>query len=353
MPNCIQVLFFLQCTRLEGFLDKLSWSFAKLTNRLELYFDFPPDCKFEVQITDEPEINACARWEEASSTYYVEFTLGMIVWLDGVSATLASHVSRDFEDAPHPPLLLDPQDKNWRATYQKRLDLSTEHLPEEYFGAYESFFQKAVVAIFAHEFSHIARGHLDWQNAKSGTSSISERGLRKTGASISSDQTRALEFDADMFAAKLVAFLATEPPDCLPRWQRGTATENLIESLLGLTLFFVSVEAENEQAGTSTTDYPKPLLRMIVMLTYMDEIWSTSHPEGDFWLDVFGGALEVLKLFETLYPEIDLLRSLNDMDINAAIKQEVNEVSDHLQNLQDEVLEFAFEGKGSWQFEIE
>ncbi|WP_299632602.1 hypothetical protein [uncultured Roseobacter sp.] len=57
-------------------------------------------------MTDEPEINACARWEEASSTYYAEFTLGMIVWLDGVAATLASHIVRDFEPASYLPLHL-------------------------------------------------------------------------------------------------------------------------------------------------------------------------------------------------------------------------------------------------------
>ncbi|MDW3221992.1 MAG: hypothetical protein R8G34_03775 [Paracoccaceae bacterium] len=47
-----------------------------------------------------------------------------------------------------------------------------------------------------------------------------------------------------------------------------------------------------------------------VMLSYMDPIWSKAHPNGDFWQEVFGGTLLVLKLFEDIYPEIDLLRQL-------------------------------------------
>lgn len=348
-----EVLFGLHCVRINIALDGFLSNFLKLSHHLESIFNFPSGSTPELQITDEPEVNARARWDESSSIYSIEFTLGMIVWLDGVAATLASYVSRDFADAPHPPLILDPNEKDWRSLYQQRLDLSTAHLPEEYFGAWESFFQKAAVAIFAHEFAHVARGHLDWSKAKSGIGTISERSLRKAGTLINVNQTRALEFEADMFAARMIAYLATEPPEFLPRWRVGTATETLVESLLGLTLFFVSVEAEDKGTGSSAPDYPRPLLRMIVMLSYMEPVWSRAHPKGDFWQDVFGGALSVLALIENLYPEIDLLRLLNETDINAAIKDEANEISDHLENLQRETLGYAFESKGLWQFDIE
>lgn len=304
-----------------------------------------------MRVTDEPEVNARALWDDASSTCYVEFTLGMIVWLDGVAATLASHVARDFEAAPHPPLVLDPNAEDWRVVFQKRLDLCTEQLPKGFHGAYESFFQKAAIGVCLHEFSHIARGHLDWSRANAGSGEINENGLRRTKASLSASQARALEFDADMFAAQLIAHLAINPPEFLSRWKIGTPTENLIETLLGLVLFFVSVEAENIKSGEDVADYPKPLLRMIVMLSYMEPIWSKAHPEGGFWQEVFGGALSVLQLFEAIYPEIDLLRQLNERYINAALKQETNEISDDLIKLQDALLEFAFEYTGPWEFE--
>jgi hypothetical protein len=289
-------------------LDRLFGGLNALSRHLEEVFDFPSGRTLDVRVADEPEVNARVRWDEGSSTYCIEFTLGMIVWLDGVSATLAAHVSRDFEDAPYPPLILDPADEHWRAAYQKRLDLSTTHLPDEYLGAWESFFQKAMVAIFAHEFAHVAKGHLDWSRAKSGTGIISESGLRKTNAVLGPDQNRALEFNADMFAAQLMTYLATEPPDYLPRWRVGTSTETLIESLLGLLLFFVSIEAEDAELGNRAPNYPRPLLRMITMLSYMAPLWSKRNPEGEFWQDVFEGALSILSLFETLYEEIDLLR---------------------------------------------
>ncbi|WP_299971480.1 hypothetical protein [uncultured Roseobacter sp.] len=310
----------------------------------------PPDREIIIKITETPEVNAHARLDNAASTYHIEFTLGLIVWLDSIAASMAAHVARDFNVSPSPPLTLDLTRGNWRDALQQRLDVNSELLPDYYYGAWESFFQKALLAIFAHEYAHIARGHLDWSKSQSGSGQMNERSLRKSKPVISATQTRALEFDADMFAARLLAHLATEPPDYFPRLKVGTSTENLIEALLGLILFLVAIEIEETAQEERAPDYPQPLLRMIVMLTYMQPLWTLHNPDGDFWEIVFTGALSVLKLFETIYAEIDVLRTLLDIDVNSAVVRELDDLSDDLQDLQHDVLKFAFERETYWNF---
>ncbi|RAP43220.1 hypothetical protein BYZ73_00475 [Rhodovulum viride] len=343
-----QALFGLHCERLERLLDRTFDLLHQLARHLEDAFDFPSGRTLEVRVSEEPVVNARACLEEGESRYGIEFTLGMIIWLDGVAATLAAHVARDFEEAPYPPLALDAGGDDWRAAFKHRLDLSSQHLPEDHHGAWESFFQKALLGIFAHEFFHIARGHLDWQRARYGAAEVNERSLRQTKAPIRSDEVRYLEFDADIFAARMVAHLAFDPPEFLIRWRVGTSTESLIETLLGLTLFFVSIEAEERTLGSRAPDYPRPLLRMIVMATFMSRSWSRANPSGDFWMEVFAGALSVLSLFEALYPEIDLLRTLLDSGENTKLMEEADRLSDFFDTLQPDIVEYAFDGAGLW-----
>jgi hypothetical protein len=67
-----------------------------------------------------------------------------------------------------------------------------------------------LTGIFAHEFFHIARVHLDWQRARFGAGDLSERGLRRDSPSLRSEEVRFLEVDADLFAV-LPCVIASPP----------------------------------------------------------------------------------------------------------------------------------------------
>lgn len=337
--------------RFASTLGRTSSHLDSLVDYLRSAYEVPEGRRISVRMTDEPSVNAHARLEAEQDGYSIDFTMGLNVWLDGLAATLASHISRDFKVAPALPLLIQSEKEDWQAHFQARLDLSSDQLPESYFGAYESFFQKTAIAVFAHEFGHIARGHLDWMQSKKGLTQLSERGLRRTPAPITTSEARYLEFDADIFAAMFTARLALEPPDFMRRWKVNTPQETLVETLLGLTLFFVSIEAEDEMLGVRAPDYPRPLLRMIVMASYMDRLWKRYYPTRDFWEEVFTSSFSVLALFEDLYPEVDLLRMLLDEKATSKLIAEANTLADGFDTTQFEIIPYAFEGDGLWEDE--
>lgn len=343
-----QALSDLHCPRLAGALDRLGDIIVSMTDYLDDAYEFPSGRGLEFRTVEEPTVNARA-WLLADQTRYgIEFTLGLIVWLDGIAVTLASHVAREFVPEDYPPLILESDDEDWRTIFQRRLDLSTQQLPEDHYGAWESFFQKAAIGIFAHEFSHIGRGHIDWQFARSGSAQIGERSLRHAKPVLQADEVRFLEFDADMFAGGLLAKLTVSPPTFLPRWRIGTSTETLVVTLIGLILLFVCIEKEEKDLGTRAPEYPRPLLRMIVISTYMSGIWSHANPGGDFWEKVYTNTLEVISLCESLYPEIDLLRGLLDKEELDLLRAEADALNDMLDTLQLDVVEYAFDGPGLW-----
>lgn len=340
--------FNLRCRRLEQALSRLTGMLGSLCSELESAFNCPEGWSLTVGLNESPEVNARAARDNSRKVYIIEFSLGLVVWLDGVAVTLATHIDRNFEGASRLPLLLDTSNADWREEFQWRLDRGTKLLPPDCAGSYESFFQKAAVAIFSHEVSHILRGHLDWIRAAVGSTSISERGLRRATSPISVERARYLEFDADLFAGMITAHLALEPPNFLYRWRINTPQETLVETLLGLTLFFVSLEAEQTESASRPPDYPRPILRMILTATYMERIWERHLPDVDFWEVVYTNAFSVIALFEDLYPDVDHFRSLLDRHAQATLTREMNEVSQLMDTLQSDVVRYAFEGDGLW-----
>lgn len=322
--------------RLEGGLDRLFGIFTALCQVYEESRQVPGGRALRVAVTPETELNARAYRTPENRSYVIEFTLGLIVWLDHVAGMIAAHTASDFKLTGHWSFAPGESPKDPHAALQERIDGISRVLPENYLGAWEGFFQKFAFAIFAHELSHILRGHLDYLAREANlTPEADELSLRRVSSRKTAALIRLLEYDADTYAADILTRLTLSPPRFMPRWRVGTAREALIETLLGSILFFVALEQEDVDEPAPDQTYPAPTLRLLTMLIEMDRIWSQDNePAEDFFEDIFTGTLSILILFEPIYPELDRLRDLLDEAVQAKVIAEASEIIDELRDFE-------------------
>lgn len=339
----------LSCPRLEPALDRLLGLLGALARRLEETLQFPEGRRIELQITDESEVNARAFLDRDRAVYVIAFTRGMIVWADGMAATIAAWTARDFVAGPQAKLLVGDLARAGPEGLQAQLDHVTAWLPMDHTGFWESLLQKTCLSVFAHEASHIVRGHLDLQGDRLGLQpEMDELGLVRRRTVLSPSQVRLLEYDADTFAARLITHLALDPPAFLSRWRINTAQETLVEALLGSVLFSVALEWEEQARRERAPGYPRPLLRLLSMLIEMDRCWGRARKEEGFFAQVFPAALSVLGMLEETFPQIDAIRDLTDAEVLRATTQEAFAIVDELASFEQVIISHAFEGDGLW-----
>jgi hypothetical protein len=156
--------------------------------------------------------------------------------------------------------------------------------------------QSATIFILAHELAHIARGHVDFGNAKDGTGMIDERGLL-FGASRDVFETQVFEMDADKRATLLGISSARLTYETNGQTNSPwSATPETPESLLFLWSFAVNTIFRLLGDGTFTTaelateDHPPHATRRSMIM-------QTALAFVDGWRkDFHDGALAALRL---------------------------------------------------------
>lgn len=344
-----QALHGLSCPRLDPVLERLIGVLGGICLLLEEHYAVPAHRHIELRMTDDAEVNARAFLHHEQGAYVIELTSGLIVWADGVAATIAARVAGVTIPGERTTLLPENIARSGPAGLQARLDDVTQWLPPAQYGFWESVFQSICVNVLAHEASHVLRGHLDLRAGALGLRpEIDELALVRRVSRTTQDTVRRLEFDADTFAARLITHFSLAPPAFMPRWRINTAQENLVVSLLGAGLFSVAIEREEQLRDARASGYPRPLLRFLSMLIEMDRCWRRNHAEDAFFTQIFPAALSVLGELEEIYPEIDLLRNMNDRAIMDATTAEAFALVDELASFERTILENAFDGAGLW-----
>lgn len=248
------------------------------------------------------------------------------------------------DSAPLPPF---PEDGLREGALQDSVDRVSALLPAERLGLWERLFRTFLLSVFAHEAAHVVRGHVDYQGSLGMRDGIDELGLRRKSA-LPSRTARLIEFDADAYAARIIAHLAMDPPAVLAGWGEAPAKETLVFALMGSSLFFAGLERDDQEVGARSPSYPTPLLRLIVLLAEMDRRWAGTHAGEDFYEVGFEAALSALRGIEAAFPRIGALRELTDRAFADDMLAEANAVFDQGQDLEAAILAHAFDGEGLW-----
>ena len=339
----------LESARLSGALDKLVELLLKLSSLIESRFAFPHGRSILLVATAERAINARVRLSPDGSAYVVEFTLGLLVRADAVSAAAVICGEVHPNPVPNELLLIGRRQDIDSADWQTQVETISRILPAHLLGGWESLFQKFLVGVFAHELAHVVRGHVDLLARTTGfRAELDEMNMWGRRNSRAPDLIRLLEFDADVIAARIIAALSIDPPDWLTRWRAGGARHTIIETLSGLCLFFASIEREDQDDGARAETYPRPLGRLLAMLGEMERYWSARDGSTDFYEDIFTGALSVLRLVENVFAEVDMLRDLTDPNVYRTTLEELDGLIDRMETFEPTIIAHAFDGEGLW-----
>jgi len=339
----------LQSARFKRAVVRLLRHLTALSGIVQDHYAVPDNRRIELSLTDAQEVNARAILDGDRSAYRIEFTPGMMVWLDSIAATIADDGTGDLTTRAGFGLLPDDPGDDWRAVFQEQLDRVDTLLPEDCHDTWEMLFQTFAAAIYLHEISHLLRGHIDPGIAEYGlTVGLDELALRRRPDVLCADTVRLLEFDADTYAARMSAHLAFEPPEFMPEWQSEGPKQSLINVLTGLALFYAALEHQDVRLQSRAPDYPTPLLRLLAIAAEMDRVWAQSSSGGDFYDDVFAAALSRLAQFETIYPELDILRTLLEPNRYDAVRAEATGIVDELALFEHRIIGYAFDGPGLW-----
>lgn len=338
--------FGLESPRVEEALDRLLAGLTLLNSQIESRFVFPDGRRLFCFLDQDPIVNAAADRPRGASSYRVLFARGLVVWADSMAATIATFQSTDFQGQAIAPLELSISGAaNPNAALQMRLDQVEKNLPIEQAGFWESVFQTLLLTVYAHEIAHVVCGHVDYAESLGLARRMTDERAARTERSLSAS-TRHLEAEADFYAGRLLSEFAFAPPDCLPKLGLNTPRENLVMMLLTFGLFTVGLEHEDAQLGARSSNYPTPFLRLVHLAVSMRRGWLSQRSPGEFWEEVFMPTMELMAIFEPIFPEIDLLRDFQEPEAIENLQKEANEILDESVRNQMKIQAFSFEERG-------